>query len=103
MKVSSRHGSWRWPVMRHSSSYNAKGSRPDNSPGDVIPNWRRSAATAGPTFGMSSRRAMSARLEDGGVADDFRLIVAPYTMDRTTPPSTRSAAPLVAEARGLHT
>ncbi len=26
-----------------------------------------------------------------------------YTMERTTPPSTRSAAPLVAEARGLHT
>ena len=26
-----------------------------------------------------------------------------YRMDRTTPPSTRSAAPLVAEARGLHT
>lgn len=24
-------------------------------------------------------------------------------MDRTTPPSTRSAAPFVAEARGLHT
>ena len=27
----------------------------------------------------------------------------PYTMDRTTPPSTRSAAPLVAEARTLQT
>jgi hypothetical protein len=25
-----------------------------------------------------------------------------HTMDRTTPPSTRSADPLVAEARGLH-
>ena len=29
--------------------------------------------------------------------------LAAHTMDRTTPPSTRSADPLVAEARGLHT
>ena len=34
MKVSSRHGSWRWPVRRHRSSYSAYGSRPGNSLGD---------------------------------------------------------------------
>src|SRR6185312_869655 len=54
MNVSSTHGSCRWPVIRHRSSYSAYGSRPSNPAGDVIPNWRRSLATAGPTFGMSS-------------------------------------------------
>src|SRR5712671_3856227 len=39
MNVSSKQGSWRWPVMRHSSSYIAYGSRPGNSAGVVIPNW----------------------------------------------------------------
>ena len=39
-------------------------------------------------------------LVDGECID---VIVASHTMDRTTPPSARSAAPLVAEARGLHT
>jgi hypothetical protein len=31
------------------------------------------------------------------------IFEAGQTMDRTTPPSTRSAAPLVADARGLQT
>ena len=39
-------------------------------------------------------------LVDGECID---VIVFSHTMDRTTPPSARSAAPLVAEARGLHT
>src|SRR3954447_15660137 len=103
MNVSSRQGSCRRPVIRHRLSYSAYGSRPGNPAGDVIPNWRRSPATAGPTFGTYPSRAMASRLEDGRIVDDFRLPVASYTMDRTTPPSTRSAAPLVAEARGLHT
>ena len=98
MNVSKRHGSWRWPVMRQRSSYIAYGSRPDNSPGIVIPNWRRPPATAGPTLGMSSRRAVSFRLLDRRVVVALRFIVTPHTIDRTTPPSTRRAAPLVAEA-----
>src|SRR3954453_23934488 len=77
MNVSSRQGCGRWAVMQHRSSYSAYGSRPDSSPGDLIPNWRRSAATAGPTLGMSSSRAMSSRLADGGVVDAFRFIVVP--------------------------
>ena len=35
MNVSSKHGSWRWPVMRQRSSYSVYGSRPDSSPGDL--------------------------------------------------------------------
>ncbi len=101
MNVSRRHGSWRWPKMRQWSSYIAYGSRPSNSADDVIPRRGRSPATAGPTLGMSSNRAIAFRL-DGRVVDDF-FIRFSHRIDRTRPTSTRSAAPLVAEARGLHT
>jgi hypothetical protein len=59
MKVSSRHGSCRWPVIRHSSSYIRYGSWPDKSLGNLIPNWRRSLAIEVPMLGMSSNRAIS--------------------------------------------
>ena len=39
MNVSSRQGSWRWPVIRHNSSYSAYGSRPGNPAGVGEGGW----------------------------------------------------------------
>ena len=51
MNVSSRHGSGRWPVMRHRSSYSAYGSRPGRSPGDLHLNPAVSPAGGGRATG----------------------------------------------------
>src|SRR3954452_17173324 len=48
-------------------------------------------------------RDAQALQESHGLGLGGRHRKAPQTIARTTPPSTRSAAPLVAEASGLHT
>src|SRR5262249_643659 len=101
MKVSSRQGSWRCPVMRHRSSYIAYGSRPGHSLGVLIPRRRVSAAMTGLTLGMSSRRAISSRL-GGRVFDGlFICFILRNGSDHAAIDTER--APLVAEVRGLHT
>jgi len=74
MKVSSKHGSCHWPVIRQSSSYIAYGSRSSRPLGELMLNWRRSAATAGPMLGMSSRREIFCLLVDCRVVGVVRFI-----------------------------
>ena len=62
MNVSSMHGSCRWPVILHRTSYNTYGSRPIKCFGLEMPRRRRSPATAGPTFGSCSNSVNSVRL-----------------------------------------
>src|SRR3982751_5010495 len=62
MKVSSTHGSWRWPVASQRRRYSAYASWPRRSRGRSMPIRRRSAASDGPMLGNCSRRSHSSAL-----------------------------------------
>ena len=78
--------------------------------GDILKLWVidcpygcRTAAGRHRVAGIEQRQGQTAadKSQTSGYENVHRM--TPYGMARTTPPSTRSAAPLVAEDRGLQT